>query len=47
VGGFGLEFTIHSGEYLCIVGKTAPAKARLSKALLGSKTPSEGSIVDE
>ncbi len=41
----GLEFTIHSGDYLCIVGENGSGKSTLIKGLLRLKTPSEGSIV--
>ncbi|MFR2962578.1 MAG: hypothetical protein ACLUIX_01325 [Oscillospiraceae bacterium] len=30
-----LTFSVHSGEYLCIVGKTAPASPRFSRACWG------------
>jgi zinc transport system ATP-binding protein len=40
----GLDFEIHSGDYLCIVGENGSGKSTLIKGLLRLKAPSEGSI---
>ena len=40
----GLDFTVNSGDYLCIVGENGSGKSTLMKALLGLKSPSEGKI---
>jgi len=39
-----LNFTVSSGQYLCIVGTNGSGKTTLVKALLGLKAPSAGSI---
>lgn len=39
-----LDFTVNSGDYLCIVGENGSGKSTLMKALLGLKSPSEGKI---
>ena len=39
-----LNFTVNSGDYLCIVGENGSGKSTLMKALLGLKSPSEGKI---
>ena len=39
-----LNFTVSSGQYLCIVGANGSGKSTLVKALLGLKAPSAGSI---
>ena len=41
----GLNFTVNSGDYLCIVGENGSGKTTLMKALLGLKSPSEGRII--
>ena len=39
-----LNFTVSSGDYLCIVGENGSGKSTLIKALLGLKPPISGSI---
>lgn len=39
-----LNFTVSSGQYLCIVGTNGSGKTTLIKALLGLKAPRAGSI---
>lgn len=39
-----LDFTVNSGDYLCIVGENGSGKSTLVKALLGLKKPAAGSI---
>ncbi|MBP5582225.1 MAG: ATP-binding cassette domain-containing protein, partial [Ruminococcus sp.] len=39
-----LNFTVSSGDYLCIVGENGSGKSTLIKALLGLKPPVSGSI---
>lgn len=39
-----LNFTVNSGDYLCIVGENGSGKSTLMKALLRLKEPSEGKI---
>lgn len=39
-----LNFTVNSGDYLCIVGENGSGKTTLMKALLGLKNPSDGRI---
>lgn len=41
----GLNFTVNSGDYLCIVGENGSGKTTLMKTLLGLHTPMEGSII--
>lgn len=43
----GLDFSINSGDYLCIVGENGSGKSTLMKAILRLHSPSEGSIVME
>ena len=40
----GLDFSVNSGDYLCIVGENGAGKSTLIKALLGLKSPMSGSI---
>lgn len=40
----GLNFSINSGDYLCIVGENGSGKSTLMKALLHLHSPLEGSI---
>ncbi len=40
-----LDFSINSGDYLCIVGENGAGKSTLIKALLGLKSPMSGEIV--
>ncbi len=39
-----LNFTVNSGDYICIVGDNGSGKSTLLKALLSLKSPSSGSI---
>lgn len=39
-----LNFTVHKGEYLCIVGENGTGKSTLIKTLLGLISPIEGKI---
>jgi len=39
-----LNFSVHSGEYLCIVGENGSGKSTLLKALLGLHKPLRGDI---
>lgn len=39
-----LNFSVDSGDYLCIVGENGSGKSTLMKALLGLKTPMSGEI---
>ena len=41
----GLNFTVESGGYLCVVGENGSGKSTLMKGLLKLKAPSKGSIV--
>ena len=40
-----LDFTVNSGDYLCIVGENGSGKSTLMKALLGLHTPLCGEIL--
>ena len=40
-----LNFSLHSGDYLCVVGENGSGKSTLLKALLGLLKPMEGQIV--
>lgn len=40
-----LDFEVHSGDYLCIVGENGSGKSTLIKGLLRLKNPAQGSIV--
>ncbi len=40
----GLDFTVNTGDYLCIVGENGSGKSTLMKALLGLKKVSDGTI---
>jgi zinc transport system ATP-binding protein len=40
----GLNFTVNSGDYLCIVGENGSGKTTLMKTLLGLHTPMDGTI---
>lgn len=40
----GLNFTVESGDYLCIVGENGSGKSTLMKAILGLNAPISGSI---
>ena len=40
-----LSFSLHSGDYLCVVGENGSGKSTLLKALLGLLKPMEGQIV--
>ena len=39
-----LDFEVHSGDYLCIVGENGAGKSTLIKGLLRLKNPAQGSI---
>ena len=39
-----LTFSVHSGEYLCIVGENGSGKSTLLKSLLGLLPPLKGVI---
>ena len=39
-----LSFSLHSGDYLCVVGENGRGKSTLLKALLGLLRPMEGQI---
>ncbi len=41
----GLNFSVNSGDYLCIVGENGSGKSTLMKVLLGLKSPAEGKIL--
>ncbi|MDR2022047.1 MAG: ABC transporter ATP-binding protein [Hungatella sp.] len=43
----GLNFSVNSGDYLCIVGENGSGKSTLMKTILHLLTPLEGSIVIE
>ncbi|WP_349945293.1 ABC transporter ATP-binding protein [Lacrimispora sp. BS-2] len=43
----GLDFSVNSGDYLCIVGENGSGKSTLMKTILHLLTPLEGSIVIE
>lgn len=40
-----IDFTVHAGDYLCIVGENGSGKSTLIRGLLGLKSPAAGSIV--
>ena len=40
-----LNFTVHSGDYLCIVGENGAGKSTLMKTILGLQRPLGGEIV--
>ena len=40
-----LSFSVHPGDYLCIVGENGSGKSTLIKALLGLKAPASGKII--
>lgn len=40
-----LNFAVHRGDYLCIVGENGSGKSTLIKGLLGLKVPQSGSIL--
>ncbi|MCL1854856.1 MAG: ATP-binding cassette domain-containing protein, partial [Clostridia bacterium] len=40
----GLNFTVNSGDYLCVVGENGSGKSTLMKGLLRLKSPSAGSV---
>ena len=41
----GLNFSVNSGDYLCIVGENGSGKSTLVKSLLGLKSVEKGKIV--
>lgn len=40
----GLDFSVNSGDYLCIIGENGSGKSTLMKTLLGLHKPMQGSI---
>lgn len=40
-----LNFTVHAGDYVCVIGENGSGKSTLVKALLGLKKPSSGRII--
>lgn len=40
----GIDFTVNAGDYLCIVGENGSGKSTLVRALLGLKSPADGTI---
>lgn len=40
-----LNFSVNSGDYLCIIGENGSGKSTLMKTILGLKTPLDGEIV--
>ncbi len=40
----GLDFSVNSGDYLCIIGENGSGKSTLMKTLLGLRKPMKGSI---
>ena len=40
-----LNFTVHAGDYLCIVGENGSGKTTLMRTILGLQTPLGGSIL--
>lgn len=40
-----LNFTVESGDYLCIIGENGAGKSTLMKGLLGLKKPSSGQLL--
>ena len=40
----GVDFKVHAGDYLCILGENGSGKSTLVKALLGLKSPNSGEI---
>lgn len=41
----GLSFSVHTGEYLCVVGENGSGKSTLLKTLLGLIPPVEGQVL--
>lgn len=41
----GIEFTVQTGEFLCIVGPTGCGKSTLLKIMAGLETPTSGSVI--
>jgi zinc transport system ATP-binding protein len=41
----GLNFEVHKGDYLCVVGENGSGKSTLIKGLLNLKSPASGSII--
>ena len=39
-----LSFSVHAGDYLCIVGENGAGKTTLMKTLLGLHTPISGTV---
>ncbi|MGN0458772.1 MAG: metal ABC transporter ATP-binding protein [Eubacterium sp.] len=40
-----LNFSVNSGDYLCIIGENGSGKSTLMKTILGLKTPLDGEII--
>ena len=40
-----LNFSINSGDYLCIIGENGSGKSTLMKTLLGLRSPLSGEII--
>lgn len=40
-----LNFSVNTGDYLCIVGENGSGKSTLMKAILGLKSPMKGSVI--
>ncbi len=41
----GISFSVHTGDYLCIVGENGSGKTTLMKTILGLQKPLSGSII--
>ena len=41
----GINFSVKSGDYLCIVGENGAGKSTLMKGILGLKQPCQGNII--
>ena len=41
----GLNFSVNSGDYLCIVGENGSGKSKLMKTILHIHSPMRGSII--
>jgi zinc transport system ATP-binding protein len=41
----GLNFEVHKGDYLCVVGENGSGKSTLIKGLLNLKAPASGSVI--
>ena len=43
----GLDFEVHSGDYLCVIGENGSGKSTMMKALLGFLSPMSGTITKD